>query len=292
MHKVSDAAAPLIVIVGPTASGKTALALDLAEKFGGEIICADSRTIYRGMDIGTAKPTAQEQARVPHHCIDLIDPDETFSVATFKKCALRAIDDIQGREKLPILVGGTGLYIDAILFDYTFGEPADADLRAELSEKTVESLQAMIRRLGYVMPENKQNKRYLIRTIERRGCAGRRSSLRPSTMVIGLSIERNVLKGRIAVRADAMLEAGFADECRRLAQQYDENAPAFLAPGYQAFMMYVRGGYSYEQARDVFIRGHLRLAKKQRTWFQRNDSIHWIHDRSEAVDLVTTFLNK
>lgn len=180
------AVAPLIAIVGPTASGKTALALGIAERFAGEIICADSRTIYKGMNIGTAKPTAEERARVPHHCIDLIEPGETFSAADFKRCALAAIEDIRMRGKVSILVGGTGLYVDAVLFDYQFGEQADPVLRAELSAKTIEELQERIRQYGYVMPENKQNKRYLVRTIERRGDAGKRSALRSNVIVIGL----------------------------------------------------------------------------------------------------------
>ena len=110
----------LLVIVGPTASGKTALAIELAERMNGEIICADSRTVYRGLDIGTAKPTPEERARVPHHLLDVVDPDQPFSVADFKRLAEQAITDVRRRDKLPILVGGSGLYIDAIIYDYQF----------------------------------------------------------------------------------------------------------------------------------------------------------------------------
>lgn len=117
--------APLIVICGPTASGKTALAIKLARQYGGEIICADSRTIYKGMDIGTAKPTASEQALVPHWGIDIVEPGDTYSVAQFKEYALAKIREIRGRGNIPFLVGGTGLYIDAVVLDYTFGPPAD-----------------------------------------------------------------------------------------------------------------------------------------------------------------------
>ena len=287
-----NATAPMVAIVGQTASGKTALALDLAERFDGEIICADSRTIYRGMDTGTAKPTAEERAKVPHHCIDLIDPTETFSAADFKSCALEAIRDIGQRDKLPIMVGGTGLYIDAVLFDYQFGEPADRGIRTELATKTVEELQAMIRERGYEMPENKQNKRYLIRTIERHGNSGDRSALRSNTIVIGLSVDGGVLERRDTQRIDTMIESGFIEECRVLLARFPDDSPGFLAPGYKAFIPYVRGECTFEEARDVFIRGDMQLAKRQRTWFQRNPSIHWVSDRSEAVDIVTTFLNK
>lgn len=117
---------PLVVITGPTASGKTSLAMEVAKLFNGEIICADSRTIYKGMDIGTAKPTKKEQAAIPHHIIDVVEPNQSFTVADFKELALKAIDDITKRGKLPIMVGGTGLYIDSVIFDYQFGPAGDA----------------------------------------------------------------------------------------------------------------------------------------------------------------------
>ena len=132
--------APLVVIAGPTASGKTALAIELAEKFGGEIICADSRTIYKYMDIGTAKPSAEDRARVPHHGIDLVEPGEDFSAADFKFYALGMIADIRARGKVPFLVGGTGLYIDAVVYDYQFGPKADPVQREILESMTLEQL--------------------------------------------------------------------------------------------------------------------------------------------------------
>lgn len=282
---------PLVVIVGQTASGKTALALELAEKFNGEIICADSRTVYRGMDIGTAKPTIDEQTKIPHHCIDLVDPNETFSVAQFKTCALEAVEDISERGKLPIMVGGTGLYIDAVLFDYTFGDEPDYKLRAELSEKTIDELQMIIKDFGYEMPENSRNKRYLIRTIEREGKTGGRKALRPNTSVIGLAIEPEIVKTRIAQRVDAMIAAGFIDEYKMLRAQYDAASPGFLAPGYKAFSSYIDGAISLDEAKALFVRNDWQLAKRQRTWFKRNQSVQWVHDHSKAVDIVTTFLN-
>lgn len=286
-----DSEGPLIVIVGQTASGKTALALDLAERLSGEIICADSRTIYRGMDIGTAKPTADEQERIPHHCINLVDPDETFSVAQFKEHAAGAISSIHRRGKLPIMVGGTGLYIDAVLFDYQFGEKADLALRTELSAKTIDELQMMIGALGYSMPENRQNKRYLIRAIEREGDPGSRKELRPNTLVIGLTVDPEVLKKRIDQRVDDMITAGFIDEYRQLLTRYPKSSPGFLAPGYKAFAEYLEDGVSIDEAKAIFVKNDWQLAKRQRTWFKRNDSVQWVDDRSRAVDIVTTFLN-
>lgn len=289
---VDNNADPLIVIVGQTASGKTAVAMELAEKFDGEIVCADSRTIYKGMDIGTAKPTAEEQNRVPHHGIDLIYPDETFSAAQFKEYALNVIQDIHRRGKLPILVGGTGLYIDAVLFDFQFGEPADLRLREKLSAKTISELQSIINKHGYPMPENTQNKRYLIRTIERRGVSGENKGMRPNTLVVGLAAKPELLKERIVQRVNTMLGAGFIDEYRQLLSRYPNTAPGFLAPGYKAFAGYLDGTLTIDEAKDEFARNDWQLARRQRTWFKRNDSVQWVNDRSIAVAIVTTFLNK
>jgi len=288
---VDKNAGPLIVIVGQTASGKTALALEIAEKFDGEIICADSRTIYKGMDIGTAKPNKEEQARVPHHGINLINPDETFSAAQFKEYAFKTIRDIHQRGKLPILVGGTGLYIDAVLFDFQFGERADQKLREELSTKTVPELHSIIHELGYAMPENDQNKRYLIRTIERRGDVGGSKDIRPNTLVLGLVADMETLERRISRRVDTMLEQGFIDEYKKLLLRYQKNAPGFLAPGYKAFAEYLDGTVSLDEAKAAFIRNDRQLARRQRTWFKRNNSVQWLSDRSNAVEIVTTFLN-
>ena len=284
--------APLIVILGETASGKSALALELAKRFGGEIICADSRTIYRGMNIGTAKPSDEEREHVPHHLLDVIDPDQTFSAADFKTQALAAIESISSQGRLPILVGGTGLYIDAVLFDFGFGASADLKLREKLETKTVDELQAIVIEKGYQMPENDKNKRYLIRTIERRGVVGTKNQGRPNTLVLGLTVEPEELKQRIKNRVDAMLHAGFIDEYRALYERYGEGAPGFRAPGYKAFLPYMQGRASVEQAKAEFARNDWRLAKRQRTWFKRNKTIQWLTDRSNAVDIVTSFLNK
>lgn len=281
----------LIVIVGTTASGKTALALELAEKFGGEVICADSRTVYRGMDIGTAKPTLEEQERVAHHLIDVVDPNERFSAAQFKEQAIAAIADIHSRGKLPILVGGTGLYIDAVIFDFQFVEIKDESLRQTLEQLSVEELQREITRLGYVMPENSKNKRYLVRTIERHGETGSKRELRPNTVAIGIAASREVIRQRIENRVEAMFAEGFVDEAKSLVRVFGETAPAFLAPGYKAVIPYLRGEISIEQAKADFVKNDYHLAKRQETWFKRNKSIQWVNDRSEGVDLVTTFLN-
>lgn len=286
---------PLIVILGETASGKSALALELARQFGGEIVCADSRTIYKDMDIGTAKPTLAEQKLVKHHLLDVVEPNETFSAAQFKTLAVQAIDDITARGKLPFLVGGTGLYIDAVLFDFQFRNAADTELRARLERWSITDLQSEIIRLGYMMPENSRNKRYLVRTLEAGGALPVRSKLRPNTLVLGKGADRDTLERRIIDRVDAMVAAGLVEECLELVKLYGAQAPGLNATGYKAFLPYLQGGCSLDEAKSQFVRNDLYLAKRQRTWFRRKiyqNIIQYVNNRSQAVDLVTTYLNK
>ncbi len=286
---------PLIVLLGETASGKSALGLNLAEQFGGEIICADSRTIYKGMDIGTAKPTSDERGRIPHHLLDVVEPGEMFSVAQFQTRARQAIGETIARGGVPIVVGGTGLYIDSLLFNLKFRSEPDLVLRAELERLSIEELQTEIVKRGFAMPENSHNKRYLVRVIETAGMVSARSDLRPNTLVLGLRTDREVLKSRITARVEAMVVAGFIDELSMLVARYGEDAPGLNAPGYRAFVPYLKGACTLEQAKADFVRNDMRLAKKQRTWFRRSiyqNVIRWLDNREQAVDLVTTFLNK
>ncbi len=282
---------PLVAIVGETASGKSSLAMELALQFNGEIICADSRTIYKGMDIGTAKPSAEERAAVPHHLLDVIDPSQSFSAAEFKTRAMAAVTDIASRGKVPFLVGGTGLYIDSVLYDFAFRPPADPALRAILSTESVETLQEIVRARGIPMPENNRNPRHLVRAIETGGEQSSRSSLRPNTLILGLAIDRERLITNVALRVGAMIDAGFIDEVRTLAAMYGWDAPGLQAPGYQDFRPYIAGTCSLEEAKAAFVHKHLQLAKRQRTWFRRNADIRHICKKEEAVDLITTLLN-
>lgn len=252
---------PLVVIVGPTASGKTALAIELAKKFNGEIICADSRTIYRGMDIGTAAPTVPERQGIPHHLLGIIDPDQSFNVVRFKKIADEAVVDIQARGKLPILVGGSGLYIDAVIFGYDFA--------TTYTER------------------NPLNPRHLRRSVPRQTMR-----LRDNTLVVGMDVDPEVLRGRIRQRIRTMLEQGLLDEVKVLSTIYSWDLPAMQAPAYKAFHGYLDGTKTIEQASADLATYDAQLAKKQRTWFRRNNSIHWLSNPSDAVDLVTTLLNK
>lgn len=286
---------PLLVIVGETASGKTALALALAKKLGGEIICADSRTVYRGMDIGTAKPSPTEQAMVPHHLLDVVAPNEHFNAADFKRLATVVMKDIHKRDKLPIIVGGTGLYIDALLFNYKFRAPADAALRQALAGKSVTELQHLLREKDITLPENAKNPRHLIRALETGGQASTRAQLRSNTLVIGLRLDRDTLKERITKRVDNMVRQGLAGEVERLVEQYGWEAEALKTTSYRAFRDYLMGSISLAGAKQCFIKNDLALAKRQRTWFKRNKSIHWLDtpvNLADVVVLVTSRLDK
>lgn len=283
---------PLIVIVGETASGKSALAMEIAEKYGGEIICADSRTVYRGMDIGTAKPTPEERRRIPHHVLDVVNPDESFTVADFKQYAQAAIDDITARNRLPVMVGGTGLYIDAILYDYVFRAVADPTRRAVLNALAVDELQSRLLRAGIALPKNDRNPRHLIRALETDGQQSERKPLRAHTLVLGLRLDRNVLTQRVHDRIDAMVAAGFIDEVRKFSERYGWDVPAMQAPGYKAFKLYLAGEISLEDAKLQFAKNDLHLAKRQRTWFRRNNSIQWSDNRDELLKIVDEYTSK
>jgi tRNA dimethylallyltransferase len=286
--------APLVVIVGETASGKSGLALELADRLSGEIIAADSRTVYKGMDIGTAKPSADDRARVPHHLLDVVAPDQPFTAADFKREGLRVINDITARGRLPIMVGGTGLYVDAILYDYTFRAPGAEIVRAELNALTVPELQKRLVERGIPLPNNPGNPRHLVRALETGGAPAERKPLRDNTLVIGLAPDRDELRARIEARVGDMIEAGLEQEAKTLAQQYGWGIPPMQTIGYQEWQAYFSGVQDPEETKRLIIKNTLAYAKRQRTWFRRNKSIHWYNNRGnlpEIVELATTFLN-
>jgi tRNA dimethylallyltransferase len=266
---------PLVVIAGPTASGKSALAMELAKKYNGEIICADSRTVYRGMDVGTAKPTKVDQKAVKHHLLDLVDPDEPFTAADFKRQAQMAIDDITSRGKLPIMVGGTGLYIDAVLFDYQFGPKADPKRRTALQELSVEELQQICQRANVPLPLNDKNKRHLIRAIELGGLIVQKKRLRPCTVVVAITTNRDELHLRIQRRAQEMAKSGVVEEARRLASKYGWEAEAMTGNIYRALHPVVTQAADLQEALKLFVTSDMRLAKRQITWLRRNPYIIW-----------------
>ena len=285
----------LLILVGETASGKTELAIRLAQQFNGEIICADSWTVRRGADIGTAKPTRAEQAAVPHHLLDVVGPDEDFTAAVFKRLALAAIDDIAGRGKLPIMAGGTGLYVDSVLYDFGFLAAGDRAERAELNDLSVPELLQKIRSLKLATDTvDVRNKRRLIRLIETGGAEPTRQPLRVNTLMIGLKPERDDLRQRIERRVDVMLAAGLEAEVRSLAERFGWDCEALKGIGYAQWRGYFEQRQSLAETRQKIIKDNLELAKRQRTWFKRNKSIRWFStpvNWPDLVDSVTTFLN-
>lgn len=267
---------PLVVLVGPTASGKTSLSIKLAELFGGEIICADSRTVYRDMDIGTAKPTLSEQARVPHWGIDLVGPNERFTAADFKQYALGKIKDIRARGHVPFLVGGTGLYVDSVLFDYQFGANEDISLRSRLGDLDVNGLQEYCIQHNIKLPENNTNKRYLIRAIEQKGINHKRNS-KPitNTIIVGITTERQELRTRIEHRAEQLFDNGVVDEAIKLGKKYGWNNEAMTGNIYPLVKAHLDGTLSLQEMQQKFITLDWRLAKRQLTWLRRNQYIEW-----------------
>ncbi len=269
--------APLVVIVGPTASGKTGLAIELAKEYRGEIICADSRTIYRGMDIGTAKPTAAEQQEVPHWGLDLVDPGERFTVADFKRYAEKKIVEIRSRGHVPFLVGGTGLYIDAVLFDYQFGTPSDPSLRRTLETLTTEQLQEYCKEHNIEMPENIQNKRYIIRAIEQNGVNSQRQSEPISnSIIVGIATDKEVLNERIERRTEQLFQDGVVEEAIRLGKKYGWQSEAFTGNIYKVVELYLSGQLREEDMKEKITTLDRQLAKRQLTWLRRNPFIHWV----------------
>ena len=277
--------APLVVIVGPTASGKSAVGMEIAKEFGGEIICADSRTIYKGLDIGTAKPTAQDQKDVPHHGLDLVEPGDVFTAADFKEYAVQKIAEIRQRGRVPLLVGGTGLYVDGILFDYQFGAP-NLELREELAQLSLEELQERCKKDNVRLPENPKNRRQLQRALEQNGVNTQRSQTIPqNTIVVGIATDTDELRKRITQRADELFTSGMIEEATQLGKRYGWDSEAMTGNIYPLVRQYLDGQLTREELREKFITSDWRLAKRQRTWLKRNTFIHW-KTRQEAADFI------
>lgn len=284
---------PLVVIVGETASGKSALAMELAIQFDGELICTDSWTVYKGFDIGTAKPSAAERGRVPHHLLNVADPADGFSAPQFQKMAQAAIADIASRGAVPIMVGGTGLYIDSVLFNYGFLPPTAASVRQELSDLSLTAVQERAQAMGLdTTGIDMQNKRRVIRLIENNGERPSKQLLRPNTLIVGIATEREDLLERVTGRIDAMLAAGLEAEVHDLSERYGWQAEPMKGIGYREWQDYFLGTQSLEATRQRIIKATMDLAKRQRTWFKRNQSIQWVNNPSKAVEITTTFLNK
>lgn len=289
----------LLAIVGPTATGKTEVGMGLAEAFGGEIVSADSMQVYRGMDIGTDKPTIEERARLPHHLIDIVDPDDPFSVADYQARTDAALADIWGRGRQPILVGGSGLYIRAVLEEMDFSRvPPDPDFRRRLLEKAKgKAAGALHQWLAEVDPAaaariHPNDQRRIIRALEVAESSGgadsgsgkvdRQRPPRYNSTQFGLTLEREELYRRIEARVDRMMAGGLVEEVRDLlARGLDEDLVSMKGLGYAQIAPYVRGQISLEEAVSRLKRDTRRFAKRQMTWFRADPRIEWI-DVGEA----------
>ena len=286
----------IIAVAGPTASGKSALALELCKRLDGELISLDSMQIYRGLDIGTAKPTKAEQAEVCHHMIDICEPTENFSAAEFAERAHKVIADVQSRGKKAVLCGGTGLYLDTVLGRLDFGEiESDEKLRGELiafAEKN--GADALHERLREIDPQaaekiHPNNVRRVARAIEIYELTGKtktehdREAIPDSpyeSLIIGLDYDdREVLYNRINRRVDAMIEAGLEGEVRSLVSRglLSAESTAGQAIGYKEMLGYIAGDCSLGDAVEKIKLGTRRYAKRQLTWLRRNPSINWLY---------------
>jgi tRNA dimethylallyltransferase len=289
----ASALPPLVVLAGATASGKTALSLALAEALAAqgtpaEIISADSRQVYRGMDIGTAKVTAAERARVPHHGLDLADPDQAFSVADFVDHAMPALAGIAERGAVAILAGGTGFYLRAIARGLAMDElPWDADVRVDLEAALVaDGLPVLVGELRSLAPTRAgtidlRNPRRVVRALEiarLRGDAplpAPRGYGRP-VLWLGLSVEAPVLLARIRARARSQFEAGLIDETRALLARFDPSSFSFSGIGYAEARAVIDGRLSLDEAIEGDARRNVRFARRQATWFRREPGVCWL----------------
>ncbi len=267
---------PLIAIVGPTASGKTSLAIRLAKKFGGEIICADSRTVYKGLDIGTAKPTIYEQSNVPHWGLDLLDPDERFTAADFKQYALEKISEIRSRGHVPFLVGGTGLYIDAVIFDFQFEGNVDMELRNNLEYQSIEELQKYCKENNIILPENKNNKRHLINNIQRKSISNKtKNDIINNLYVVGIATNKQTLRIKIEHRIEQIFSNNVVEEAILLGKKYGWSNQALTGNVYPLIHKYLVDELDQVELTKRCILSDVHLAKRQMTWFRGNPYIVW-----------------
>lgn len=266
----------VLFIVGPTASGKTNLAIKIAKKYNGEIICADSRTIYKYMDVATAKPSKKQQSEVPHWGIDLVNPGKYYTALDFKKYCLDKINEIKQRGGLPIVVGGTGLYMDAVLFDYDFGAKPDKEKRLKLQHLSIEELQEYCSKNNINLPENTKNKRYLIRAIENNGIK-QNEFKEPAKgyIIVGITTNKNSLINNIEARIDEMLTHGLIEEAENLGGKFGWDSEAMKANAYPLIKDYLGNEINITDVKNTLIHLDWKLAKKQTTWFKRNPFINW-----------------
>lgn len=295
----------IVIIAGPTASGKTAAGIEVAKRLNGEIISADSMQIYKYMDIGSAKPTLEEMQGISHHMIDVVYPDEEFSVALFRKLAGELIEDISSRGKLPIIVGGTGLYINSLACPLDFTEVAyDLEYREYLDKLAFERgnqyIHEMLKDIDYESYEriHPNNTKRVIRALEVYKNTGKTISLYQkesrekdidyNIAYIGLTMDRAKLYDRINKRVDKMFHMNLVGEVKNLLKMgYNKNMNSMQGIGYKEVIDYINGLYTLEEVMDIIKQSSRRYAKRQLTWFRRESRIHWVDiDRFDSFEAV------
>lgn len=298
---------PVGVLAGPTASGKTELSLRLAERLGAEVVMADAFCVYRGMDIGTAKPTREARAQVPHHCLDIVDPVEEFSAADFQNHARAALNDVQHRGRFPLLVGGSGLYLRAATDDIEFGGRPDAARRLELEAMPAGDLVGLLERLApdRAARTDLANPRRVLRQVEQAldgvappdaGWTGRSSGFDVRFAVVAPA-DRSRLYRRIDTRIDTMLTSGWLDEVAHLGREYGElSKTARAAIGYAELHLVLQGEMEMSEAIECVRRRTRAFARRQLTWFRREPRAHWFDPEAECdadvTDRLTEFLSE
>jgi len=310
----------LLVIVGPTASGKTQLGIDLAKRFDGEVVSVDSRQVYRGMDVGTGKISGEWKMQsekwklghglqralvvdgIPHWGIDLVEPDAEYSVADFKKYAEEKIVEISKRGKLPILVGGTGLWVRAVVDDLNLTETARNDeLRDRLEARHLDDLFAEYKRLDPDGAEliDRQNKRRVVRALEVTIATGKpfsaqlkRGTSKYDLLEIGILVDRDVLNARINDRVEAMVATGLVNEVRRLRDKFGCDGEAMTGIGYRQVCAFLDGSRPLADAIEETKKATRAYAKRQMTWFRRDDRVRWVERVEDAFEIVEASITR
>ncbi len=293
-HAEASGSGSLLAIVGPTASGKSGLAHRIALATGADILCADSRTIYRGMDIGTAKPTVYEQSEIRYYGLDLVAPDERYSAADFVSYAKQVMREVQNRNKPLILVGGSGMYIDALLFDYSFRQNLHCDAGVVANLGTDELL-AQARALypqeiiGFDVKNTRRLRELLVRGP---ASTADRAELKYDVKILGITVDAEGLQGRIIIRTKEMLNQGFVQEVESLLRAYSATSPGLKSTGYSQVVSWLEeGGHDMAALESDISMATRRLAKKQRTWFGRNAHIAWDDDMSRLESAGIGYLH-
>ena len=295
----------VIVICGPTASGKTALSIELAKKINGEIISSDSMQIYKDMNIGTAKPTQEEMQGIQHYLLDFVEPNQRYSVAEYKKDAENAIEKILSKGKIPIVVGGTGLYVDSLIYGIEYQDiKLDEEYRKELEKRVeAEGLEELYNEAQKIDPQSiekisRNDKKRILRILEIYKATGknkteqeiesRKNGVKYDYKVFAINMEREKLYERINMRVDIMIENGLIEEVENLLEKYNEFPTAMQGLGYKEVVEYLQGKISKEEMIEKIKRETRRYAKRQLTWFRKNKQTIWIgpHDLQKILNEI------